>query len=295
MRRNCPARTNIMRASALVGTVGAALLATSPANAGLVNFTWNPAYPGGISTNTTGNAQFSADKITIADYAIINIPANPTLPGSITESGTLAATSFVNLTGVGPFPNAGFVNGTGSGSGLAGATPYQLYITFNATSHFTTNVPGAALGVFDSLTYTLWGDKGGNCDFAPTGVTGCSPASTALANGSLGTGANQVAIINGFPSASVDLSFNELVPAFFVNPPPSVVLTLSGAFTNTCGVVGGTQNGAVCVLPNPSQITINGGGGNLNFDAVPEPGTLWLLGAGLLGLAGVGRRMRARS
>ena len=34
---------------------------------------------------------------------------------------------------------------------------------------------------------------------------------------------------------------------------------------------------------------------NQRETTVPEPGTLWLLGAGLLGLAGVGRRMRARS
>lgn len=273
----------------LMGALFAAVVG-SPAYA-ITNFTWSPA-GGGISTNTTGNSQFSADKITIADYAVIHIPVDPTVPGSITESGILAATSFVNLGGT----NAGFVPGTGTGIGIPGATPYQLFITFSSTSHFTTFIPAAnvAIGVFDAVTYSLWGDIGGNCDFAPTGFSGCSVAPVELANGVLSNlGLNQVSIINGIPAANVQLTFNELVPGFFVNPPPSVTLEMEGAFTNTPGATSSNcgPSGVNC------SVTINGGGGNLDFipQTVPEPGTLWLLGAGLLGLAGIGRRARARS
>jgi hypothetical protein len=42
-------------------------------------------------------------------------------------------------------------------------------------------------------------------------------------------------------------------------------------------------------VPTTNLVLVN------NCVKVPEPGTLWLLGAGLLGLAGAGRRMRARS
>jgi hypothetical protein len=270
------------------------LLASSSTYA-ITNFTWNPA-GGGISTNGSGNSQFSADKESIADYAVINIPANPLVPGSIHESGVLSATSFVNLTGT----NAGFVPGTGTGIGIPGATSYQLYITFTSTSHFTAAIPNLAVGVFDSLSYMMWGDTGGKCAFSPSGANcGASGTQVELANGVLGNGANQVAIINGIPSATVDLTFNELVPGFFVNPGANFIVTMEGAFTNTCGVVSGTVDPTtkVCVLPNPNQVTINGGGGNIDFTAtrrVPEPGTLSILGVGLL-LAGRFSRRRKPS
>jgi len=275
-------------------TLSVGLFAATSAMA-ITNFTWNPA-GGGISTNGSGTSQFSADKVTIADYAVINIPGNPMLPGSISESGTLAAASFVNLGGT----NAGFVGGTGTGLGVPGATPYQLYITFTSTSHFTTFIPGVvAIGVFDSVSYSLWGDKGGNCDFSPTGISGCSAINQIeLANGSLSTsGVNQVSILGIIPSANVQLTFNELVPGFFVSPGPNFTLEMEGAFTNTPGATtsncGPINGGVNC------SVTIDGGGGNLDFLAtpnrVPEPGTLWLLGAGLLGLAGMSRRLRARS
>jgi len=268
------------------------VMAGTPAYA-TTNFTWNPS---GVGLSTAG--PFTANNITIADYAILNIPAIPTVPGSITENGTLAFTSYTGLSGT----LNGFVPGTGNpADAIAGATPYQLYISFTSTSHFTTVGPGVAVGQFDALSYTFIGDKGGNCDFSPTGVTGCgADPQITLASGALGTGANQVSIINGFPAASVDLTFNPaaLAAGFFVSP-TNVTMVMSGAFTNTCGAVGGTQVGQVCNLPSTRQITINGGGGNLDFLAtpnrVPEPGTLWLLGAGLLGVAGMGRWARARS
>src|SRR5215467_13784987 len=115
MRRNCPARTKIKRASALVGVLGAALLASSSANA-ITTFTWSPS-GGGLSTLSNG---FSSDNITIKDYAVINLPTNPSVIGSISESGALAFTSFDNPTG----SLAGFIPGTHTGGG-PGSGDYQ--------------------------------------------------------------------------------------------------------------------------------------------------------------------------
>ncbi len=69
-----------------------------------------------------------------------------------------------------------------------------------------------------------------------------------LATGSLTFGQNDVALVNGVPSAAVTTTFNQAAGegGFFVSPPASVVLDLFGSFTNnltevTCftNVVGG--------------------------------------------------------
>src|SRR5215475_5723321 len=99
-------------------------IAGSPAYA-ISNFTFDP-NGGGISNLSNG---FTSDNITIKDYAIITIPANPTGIGSISETGALAFTSFDNPTG----NLSGFIPGTHTGGGAA-SQDYQLYIKFTSTS-----------------------------------------------------------------------------------------------------------------------------------------------------------------
>ena len=80
---------------------------------------------------------------------------------------------------------------------------------------------------------------------------------------------------------------------------------LAGPFFDTCTFadpfapggcvdfkfVGGANSGASGDFQVSGHDTLKG---NTQIPRIPEPGTLWLLGAGLLGLAGV-RKMRARS
>ena len=105
---------------------------------------------------------------------------------------------------------------------------------------------------------------------------------------------------NGYsPTANANLSFVECTgalagtpctgdeSAFFLAPLSGLDLQV-GNFSATDTVTTLNSGG-----PNIAFLNINGGGGNLNFiAAAPEPASAGLLGAGLVGLAGIVRRLR---
>lgn len=283
-----------------------AVLGTGPAAAAPIPFTWDPSATSGGALSTPSNLigigggltvpgppiiakspLFSADSFGIRDYATIDI----TNLNNVVEHAILAVNSF---SFVAPSTSApGFVpaNGGGFDSSQIGATPYQLYFIVDATSKLTANGSGGYDGFFTSLTYTLFGDQGGQCTFgvALTPNCGASGSQLVLATGGLsGMGDNEVHINNaGIPSANVDTTIVAGANAggFFVNPTAAQIVNFAfeAAFTNT---------GAVQVA-GPIY-TINGGGGNADLVRapvrVPEPLTLSLFGAGLAGVAALRRR-----
>lgn len=273
---------SVRKALIAAASVGALMtvMGASPAAAGpVVNFTWNPAATTGGTLSTASGAtpiapQFTADNMTIADYATINVASL----SSVTESAILAVTAF--NAGVNP---AGFVGGSGGGAGSAnaGATPYELYFVVNATSHLSPITSTLLLGAFDSLTYTMFGDVGGNCTFAVGGASCGGDKQLVLATGSLDGGLNQALISSGIPQANADATIvaGTNAGSFFVSPSNLATADFESAFTNTGGVV--SQSGPI--------FTINGGGGNVDM-VVPEPGTVAMFGMGLLGLAWFMRR-----
>jgi len=271
--------SSILASTALAA--GLALLGTSAASAAPITFTWNPNGTSGTSLSSAGS-QFSANNMTVADYATIDLSNL----ANVTETGILAVTSFALQGGSSLH---GFVNGTGQGAGgaIGGATPYQLYFTFSSTSQLAPNGSGGLTGTFTSLTYTLWGDVGGNCAFSVSGAACGADTQLALATGSLSSlGLNSVNINSGgIPSANVnvDITLGADAGAFFVNPSDLTGFNFETAFTNTVGVV--SQTGSI--------ITINGGGGNVDLIPVPEPVTLSVFGAGLAG-AFIARRRKAK-
>jgi hypothetical protein len=283
--------------SALIATASAGallgLLGVGPAMATPITYEWNPAATSGTALSTPSGGsplapEFSGNDLTIKDYASINISNL----SDVTESAILAVT---DLGLVSPSVSApGFVNGSGGGSAVAenGATPYELYFVVNSTSTLSPSGSNLA-GVFDTLTYTLYGDVGGNCSFSVSGSTvskSCgADTQLVLATGSLtNNGINQVAIDSGIPSANADANIvaGSNAGGFFVAPTNLALLNFESAFTNTGGQVisGGTN-----------VIDITGGGGNIDIVKVPEPETVAMFGFGLLGLGWFVRRRAKKS
>jgi len=274
-----------MRISSLLSSAAlAATLAVLASPASAVPFTWNPSLTTPTALSSAG--AFTASNFTINDYALINT----TNPSAVSETAILSVQSFNTST-----------PGLVSSSGTVGcASPYALYFTVTATSHLAPSGPGL-FGSFDTLSYTLWGDVGGNCSFSASASGPLATCGTdtqlKLATGGLSpTGPNQVSIVGGIPSAAVDVT---IVPStnaggFFVSPSLLANFAFDTSFTNTLleitqqgplFIIGGNTNCGSAQVPQACP-----GGGTIDLVTIPEPVTLSLFGAGLAGAAAMRRR-----
>jgi len=198
--------------------------------------------------------------------------------GSFTETGVLRFDVFND-------PSSTPISTSGLG------TTYGLYLTFTATGNLVgfdpANPAAPSSGTFSSISYSLIGDPG-HQDTLSSAKIGAKPVLTDVGSNDivLATGGSLLTTsvsINtlGIPTASVVLGMTQAGTSFFKAPPD--VNLFAASFTNSPGTFEFAPGA------NGTTILAITGAFNDNFDKVPEPTGLAVLGTGLLALGLLGR------
>ena len=309
--------------NALVATAGAGAffvgLGVTPASADLLPFGINPNVL--VTTGGPFGTPVTATDLNGVSNAIIQ----QTGPTTQVETGYLQMNGLTN--------NGANVSSTLSrlvkegDIGSPGTNVYGLYITFKGT---TSGVSGFGPGVSGTVgagdyQFALYADLGDNDTFnaGSTSATGGSAPNVSgtagdvlLAIGNSLNGSVGFASVSGAPFFDVLASFilcngtagqgtlgGQVVAAtnnqgscgafngssYFVSPIPFYKLdfnsSISGSSANLVGLNGGP----------PPNVLLNGVVADINFQSIPEPSTLSMFGAALLGLGLLFRRRKANN
>lgn len=261
------------------------LLTMASASATPIQFEWSPSAVG-LGTPTDGLIG-PADNFTAVDSATVTLGTS-----GFSEIGSLRVNDFL------------LGNALAPSNGLQ--TDYSLLFGFTGTGQ-PIAIPGTNLAntaPFTSLNFTMYGLNGPTPPISPNTNVATIPGVVPLAYGTLENGTATLTNVNGLYSAKADLNLslkacaaagqgntgfgNELCTgnesAFFVSPSAMDISLLIGDFSATTSVTSISGD----------TLTIDGGGGNLTLGAtsLPEPGSLLVVGSGLLGLGLIRRRRR---
>lgn len=255
------------KSAALAAMVFAGMWVTAgSASAGPIAVTYNP------GAALLAGSIFTADKLNVLDFLRVDLGSTDSSGTGFTENG------FLQLN------NVSLANTSFSPSGLNSA--YSLYFSFSGSGvQSAPNFSASSVGTFSALSYTLYGVAGVSTfgiDGSNNPFANSSSTPTQLATGSLISGATGFSVLSTgvSPNASVSATVSEINSAFFVSP--NMTLQLAGAFNNDVNIVQ--------VFNNSRSFDLLGGGGDVTFTSVAEPGTMFVVASGILGLLMVRRR-----
>lgn len=177
---------------------------------------------------------------------------------------------------------------------------YGLYGIFSITATLTSGGLGQVGSTYtlNSLTFTMYADPTNNNTYTAANVAGAGTEASvgntgtdiALGSGSLVVGTAGIDALGGaFINATTTFSLTAFGSTVFTAPVPFFNLSFNN-FNNTSQGVAYNFTGP-CTTSN-CLVSINNANGGLDFARVPEPGTLALLGLGLLGFRAASSRSR---
>jgi hypothetical protein len=183
------------------------------------------------------------------------------------------------------------LNSANLGGGVTGLNnDYGIYVVFSLTDHLVSGAINTVNSVnqLDTLTFQMFADPGDSDVFhAATTTSEATIDGTGndilLGTGSLISGTSGFNSLGGAAlNANTNFQLTSNGSLFFIDPVPFYDMTFNGFNNTTQGVTAGPDG----------NIAINDASGTTDFNKVPEPGTLALLGLGLLGINAVHRRRK---